>query len=441
MSDRELIEVVLRGYESKDVDYKGSTEWNENDKKSCCSLVKDILGMANTNGGFIVIGVAEKRVGLGFSFDGVSDQQSATFDTTRVNRFLQNYSDPPVNALLKKVSIEGKTFVIIQVPTFPDTPHICQKDYPGVLAAHSLYVRTDNNETAPVRSSADFRAVLERAIRNRSDALLTSFRSILVGGKQDALSVNPAAWDRFLGQRADAVAEFETVNPLSAKGYNGYLEAAFFPDQFEEYRFTLDQLRDAAQRASSNFRGWPFLFISSNRPKETYAIQNGIETLISFNDFGNNDRLDFWRFQQSGFFYQRTLMWEDSQARTKDSGQVAADFGLISVYCAEAIHCLTRLYEGLLPEDERVFVIIRILGTQGRELISFDPRRFLSGPYISRIPLIEVKQSHPLADWRAGIVDYAVEMSKEIFSRFNWPNANSQTIRDIIERMFGRESY
>jgi predicted HTH transcriptional regulator len=84
--------------------------------------------MANTRGGFIVIGVSEQPAG--YSFDGVSSDQAETFDTTRVNRFLQTYADPPINALLRKVSHDGKVFVIIEVPAFPDTPHICQQFCP-----------------------------------------------------------------------------------------------------------------------------------------------------------------------------------------------------------------------------------------------------------------------------------------------------------------------
>jgi predicted HTH transcriptional regulator len=176
-SPNELIEILFRGHEAKDLDYKASVAWDENDKKACCALVKDVLAMANTMGGYIVIGVSETPAG--YSFDGVSDEYADSFDTSRLNRFIQNYADPPINALLKKILHNGKTFVLIEVPPFTDTPHLCQKDYPGVLLAPLLYVRTDNNESAPVKSPADFKSVIERSIRNRSDALLASFRAIL----------------------------------------------------------------------------------------------------------------------------------------------------------------------------------------------------------------------------------------------------------------------
>src|ERR1700687_6091646 len=129
----ELTAILLRGHESKDFDYKAAIAWNEGDKAGCCAIVKDILAMANTQGGFIVIGVSEPPTG--FSFDGVTSDQAKSFDTTRLNRFLQIYADPPLNTRLRKVNHDGKVFIIIEVPAFSDTPHICQKEYPGVLTA------------------------------------------------------------------------------------------------------------------------------------------------------------------------------------------------------------------------------------------------------------------------------------------------------------------
>src|SRR5579884_1066560 len=114
MSDSELCGIVRRGEETRDLDYKGPMAWDEGDKKACCSLVKDVLAMANTLGGHIVIGVAES--GGTFSWDGLSAEQLKTWDTSRVNRFLQNYADPPINLRLNKVECGGKQYVILTVP-------------------------------------------------------------------------------------------------------------------------------------------------------------------------------------------------------------------------------------------------------------------------------------------------------------------------------------
>jgi predicted HTH transcriptional regulator len=222
---RELLSILNRGFESKDLDYKGPCKWDEGDKKVCCALIKDILAMANTLGGLIVTGVSENA--SGFSLDGLSPEHNASFDTSRVNRFMQNYSDPPVNALLKKIEQDGKMFAVIEVPRFPDTPHICQEDFPGVLNAGTLYVRSDNNESVAIRSSADFRLIIEQAIRNRSESLLSAMRAILKSGSIVALP-DESALAKFSQQREDAVNSFDAQNPLKDKKYPGYREVSFF---------------------------------------------------------------------------------------------------------------------------------------------------------------------------------------------------------------------
>ena len=97
----QLKEILLQDYESKDLDYKCPCQWDEKDKKACCEIVKDILAMANTLGGYIVIGVSEQD--SGFKWEGLSPEQAKSFETSRLNRFVQNYADPPINTFLKKV--------------------------------------------------------------------------------------------------------------------------------------------------------------------------------------------------------------------------------------------------------------------------------------------------------------------------------------------------
>jgi hypothetical protein len=436
-SNRQLIEILRRGYESKGLDYKGSTPWNENDKKACCEIVKDILGMANTEGGFLVLGVSETPTG--YSWDGLSAEQSKTFDTTRLNKFVQNYADPPINARLRKIDQAEKTYVIIEIPQFPDTPHICQKDYPEVLRAGALYVRTDNNETAPIRSSADFRAVVERSVRNRSDSLLTAFRSILQTGLLPRSENAESAAAKFDAQRSDAEARFEELDPLRTAKCSGYFQASFRPEAFETTRFTLDQLRDAAKRGSVDFRGWPFLYMSPNKPDDTYAIQDGLETFVATKDFGGHDLINFWRLQQSGFFCQRAAMRPLSLPVGTDPSRCVLDFREAAVYIAEALHCLTRLYDSLLSDEDQVSLSLMLTGTQDRLLASTWPTTLpLWGDHVSRIPTIVAARTYPLADWRAGMIEHAVEIANEIYLRFNWPNPNLGAARTAIEKTFSR---
>jgi predicted HTH transcriptional regulator len=69
----DLCDLVERNEEHQLFDYKGPMAWNESSREAM-ELVKDALALANTGGGYLVIGVAEKPEG-GFEFAGLSESQ------------------------------------------------------------------------------------------------------------------------------------------------------------------------------------------------------------------------------------------------------------------------------------------------------------------------------------------------------------------------------
>ena len=406
-----LCGLIYRGFESKDLDYKGPLLWDESDKGACCELVKDVLALANTKGGFIVIGVAEK--GDGFEPVGLNEEQLASFETTRFNTFLQNYVDPPINTTLLKVICEGKYFVIIKVPPFPNIPHICVKPYPGVLSAPTIYVRTDNNESAPVKHSADLQAVIEQAVRNREERLIKSFRSILKTG-----SVFPETRTRkgFETQLKEAIEAFERTNPYKNKDYQGYREVSLSPERFIRYKLSLAELKPALEKVSLDFKGSSFVTVT---PETTYFFQEGIEHRNPYAALIDGlPRLIFFRLYQSGLFYHRKLMWEEVVARDQNSSPFLSAESTIK-YIVSAIYTMVRLYDYLNIEEEPITIHLRLLGTEGRKLVFLDSS-FAKAEYRCRIAKIVVERAYPLPEWRAGIEDHAVEMMKEVALKFNW---------------------
>lgn len=428
-ANTEILGLLHRNFESKDLDYKGSIGWDSGNKKSCCELVKDIMAMANTQGGYIVIGIGE--VGRGFRLDGVSIEQAGTFESSEICRFVQKYADPPINVRVQKVTSAGLIFVILEVPRFTDTPHICQKDFPEVLRDRELYIRTDNNESAVMKSSADFRALIEAAVRNRTDSLLTSFRSILTGQGIEATASASAAL-QFQEQVERARAQFELRNPLKAKNFTFFIETVFEPVEFDQYRFTPSRLESSVQHAYIDFVGWPFLFYHYNRRDALSPTDDGIETLIQTDDYDGTDILDFWRFNESGLFYKREL------TPTSHTEPPDAAAPRIILQFAESIFCLTRLYERLLDDTDSIKLTVTLFGTRGRSLVWNEIGFTHRNAYQADRPEIRVTATHTLAEWRAGLEDYAVELSRDVFRGFQLESPDESRIRTQIRKIFAR---
>jgi hypothetical protein len=181
-------------------------------------------------------------------------------------------------------------------------------------------------------------------------------------------------------------------------------------------------------RPSVNFKGWPFLVIDRNRSDWTYAIHDGLETFIQTTDFGGDDLMDFWRLLQSGFFYHRTTMRPSAQGGGTGLRYIVG-FDQTAIFVAEAIHCLTRLYEGLLDDDDDGVVFVASLVNTKDRLLHFPNSRY-PVENTSRIPEIVVERRRALADWRAAAVDYALDVLSEIYQRFNWVSPEVRAIHE-----------
>lgn len=425
MQDWEAI--LRRGFESKELDYKGPCAWDEGDKKSCCEIVKDILAIANAKGGWIAVGVSE--IPTGFSWDGLTDEQCKSFETSRLNRFLQNYADPPINAHVIKHTSQGNNFVIVEIPRFPDTPHICQKDFPSVLAAGVLYVRTDNNESAPIKNSADMREIVEHATRNRADQLLASFRAVLTGTPQPATA--PADLEQFDAQVREAAARCSELIPKDAASL-GFRETVFHPLKFERLRFTIADLEEMAEAASVAYRGWVYLFYTEKRADLIRHLDNGLEMALT-----DLDSFQFWRLHRSGCLYVNEMFQEDKRSESRPERVLG---GITFAYsCAEAVQCLVDLYTGRLADDEVVRLEMRLRGVQGRHMAMVRGNSYHSMPWQCNADQIVYEQQHTLADWRAGVIPHAFELLKYVNQKFNSPEPSYDEVAVHMQRLLSRQ--
>ena len=110
-------------------------------------------------------------------------------------------------------------------------------------------------------------------------------------------------------------------------------------------------------------------------------------------------------------------------------------------YFAEAIYCMTRLYEGLIDDSEYMYFRSVFLGTRNRTLVWSDhgfPTGIFRSQYVANRPNLDVSASHPLADWRAGNVDHAIKMATELMRGFGLERPNEEQMRTQISNLFER---
>ena len=433
----DIEQLVKIHHESKDLDYKGPMDWSVLTKAEKCEIVKDVIAFANTGGGYIVIGVQETHTG--FENVGLNTNEMGSFDTTSFNQFVHIYAEPPINCTLHKVTVDDKSYVIIKIPEFSETPHICKQELTSVLNRSYIYVRTDNNNSAPLNTSADFRYLIEKAVRQKQDLLLESFRSILTGSQQSQIS--ETAQSKFLAElaavRRSADSQFYYIDEFgSYQDKAGIKEFWSFPDQYDKDLLDLASLKRLARNASTSYRGWPFIFSSRDTEKAPYADEDGLCMKYKFTDFLDNRRSDYWKYNSSAFFYKRSMMWEDDYAKNNNLNSFLEVHELVSGV-AEALKAITTLYDGILHPSDMLNIGVNLSGLLNRELRMVpDSAVGFSQQYISRHNSFKFERVNSLGDWRAGIEDHCVEICTYFFERFNWDRPNTELIRNDVRKLF-----
>ncbi len=140
------------------LEYKESATWESIKRK----VIRTALGMANCrDGGTVIIGVSER--GDRFVPEGMAEEHSITYDSDQIQAAINRHADPYVRMELRRVEMDGKTFLAIIVHEFDEVPVVCKKD--GVdLREGAVYTRSYRMpETCEVKGQTEMREILDLA--------------------------------------------------------------------------------------------------------------------------------------------------------------------------------------------------------------------------------------------------------------------------------------
>jgi hypothetical protein len=173
MEPSDLIELILRGRESRRVEMKASLDFSRKTVKA--KLAKAAMGMANTrDGGIVILGMKELGEGQ-FEPQGMDPGHLLTFDQDRVSSSVMEYAAPYVELAVRRVvgdnhpSLGDKVFVVLDVLEFAEMPVICKRSYQNEgVREGAVYVRSfERYETREVQTEGEMRELLDLAIEKR----------------------------------------------------------------------------------------------------------------------------------------------------------------------------------------------------------------------------------------------------------------------------------
>jgi hypothetical protein len=403
-------EIIYRGIESEELDYKAAQNWSKLSASGKAKFVRHCLAMANTKGGYVVVGVGEDNTGKPALYTGISDEYARSFDPTSVGNYINKYADPQINFVVERPEVDGKQFVIFVIKRFDDLPHVCTQSCEHELLQGVFYIRTKDASSRPAFRSTEIHQIIRRALRNQRELLGKMIRGILYEEKTFAQHLESAPYfreqlyhsrDFFKARRRD------DNNSL-------YFDFQIMPAVFIENRFTLSELKRAAE--NSLFPNASGAFISLSDFDEFYSTNTALRCLPE-------GKLKLCQLFQSGLFHYISFIGNEKKI------SYSQFFSLI----AEAFFFISRFYDELALDDDSLTISLQI-GNAENAVLTQAPaeQKDRLTDYMCRIPKVKYKMVRSVPNLISGYADHAARTFIGICERFNMPDGRHPELAEKI---------
>lgn len=174
--------------ERREAEYKKSILF-EPEREFGLKILRQIQGMANTGGGWIIIGFEQQPNGMLIPDPNHEDAVCGSYEPTRL---LQQASSSVARGQVLRATVHferhpdtGLRYPLIQVEGFERTPFVSRSTKSAadtgqvVLEEGVVYFRRQGAETSKVVTPGDWEEIISRAVANRRSEYLAEFKELL----------------------------------------------------------------------------------------------------------------------------------------------------------------------------------------------------------------------------------------------------------------------
>jgi len=421
LSEEDIRQLIALKTETKNLDYKESFNWDNTSKDEKLGIIKDILAMANTqDGGRIIFGVRDSD----FDFIEMLEDDFNSFDQTKVNDLVHNYTNPKHSCQVYKHIIDGKYVVAIDTPEFAEVPIICTTDVHSsvdpnkqILKKGQIYIRTDKATTEVVSSPEEMRELLGRALAKKGDELLGMIEHLIKGkplktseDSKEKYGAEISEAEKFL--RENIGGKLEDYGQWTIYAY----PTDYDPNRISDHR----KIKDLIHKAEVTLIGWPF---PHTQEGNAVNFTKGTQSHTIHDIY-----IEGYRAYKSGLFFWQRAFWEDVDRRESEEGKRVLSYPYLIWLVTEFLLFSRRYYDEISPQSDLHFRI-HLTGTKDRKLVTFDRSRdFFSQSHIASDDPIFVEKDVKVVDLRASYKEIACDVVRGIFAVFNWDDVTEKFI-------------
>ncbi len=402
--------IICRGIESDELDYKAAQNWKSLSRAGRAKFVRHCIAMANTKGGYVVVGVGEDASGQPSLFTGLTEEESHSFDPTDVGNFINRFADPAVDFTLERPVVDGKRYVVFVIRRFRNLPHVCTSSCENELSLGTFYIRTPDASSRPAYRSSEIHALIQRTLRTQREMLGRMIRGILY--EDHSFQNERQQQSRFLEETAHSK-EFFSKRRATAASPNFRLTLSVMPPDYTAEKFSLSELRMHLQEAFILFPDAVFI-----QPEE---IRDAYFTNVSLRAF-SADRHRLWQLYQSGLFYFTGIF----------PFEKGVSYQFLVKFFSEAVKFIAQLYDFMGYSPELLTLQLSIRGVENVSLTE-TPFHTEDFGFTCRIPEISLKMERSAADLSSAPAEHAVTLIKKVCERFNLPEGRHRNLqRQVI---------
>ncbi|MBP5639903.1 MAG: ATP-binding protein [Victivallales bacterium] len=396
-------EIICCGLENQQIDFKSHQNWDTIGRVGRAKFARHAMALANTRGGYVVIGVSEDENGNPTDYIGMTEEEASSFDPSNVGQTINTFADPPVSIDIVRPVLDGKRYVVLVVYPFKDIPHVCSENCEHELQRGAFYIRTPDARSKVAVKSSELHLLIQRALRNQRQMLGRMLRGILYEDRLTDTGDNELLPPLLERSRRQASEKLGRSKLRSLPHFETICHPGVF---FSELRLSdLRRVIDSLERPAINDLPWGLPLAQT----EIYATNEslcGIQTV-------NGTAIVFWELYCNGLFYQVALLpGNTSQTRVIQ----APDLAQATVF---TLAMLGQLYSQLNHPDALLDITLRIPNSENAQLENI-PSLDSNVPHICRIMDIEVKRQRSAADLEGGAAtETATHFFAELCERFN----------------------
>ena len=405
--------IIYKGAESDELDYKAAQNWNELSRGGRAKFVRHCLALANTKGGYVVVGVGEDQNGRPVEFTGLTEEQSKSFDPTAVGNFITRFSDPPIDFTLERPVVDGKCYAVFAVKPFRELPHVCPSNCENELLRGVFYIRTKDASSRPAYRATELHSIIQRALRNQREMLGRMLRGILYENNLTS-SDNTSSASFFAEDLLHSRMFFEKHCKTAKPSYR--IEFYVAPDQYQEDRNSLSDLKKAAENTVSLYLG--------NDIQMELEFPDSYFTNTSYRGFNasGNVMMQLWRSGMIHFVGE----FELPENRI-------LPFQRLARFLARSMFFAAQYYSALGYTDNLLSLNVHLEKTEDL-ILSAD--NGLSGR--CRIPEIQIHHERSVSDLISGYEVHAARLLRSTAERFNFEPSSEDYFTEVVHESLQR---